>query len=109
MSATLAKDSRVRPNVFGSSTTHIVLSSRGPAPARPHAPTVVLACIHNRTSPPGHCFETQSHHIADHDRAGAAGIDGDAIGGEIVERAAPHLLFGPRPVDDDGRRRAARP
>src|SRR5438045_6522766 len=99
MSAALANDSRARPNVLGSSTTDMG-SDSGSSDALAHASFRI---------PRSEFLQPDRHHVADDDPAGAARLELHRAGGERIERSAPHVLPGPRPRDNDHRRRPARP
>src|SRR5262249_21244135 len=95
MSATLANESRARPNVLGSSTTDMGFL---------RVTHLNVANREARIAP-----QTDRDDIADDDGAGTAAVDLDGICRKLVQRAAPHLLIRPRRVNDDGRWRSARP
>src|SRR5262245_16731501 len=93
MSASLANDSRARPNVFGSSTTDMTSPwrfARG-EPVEPRA---------RRTEP---------YHFADDDGARPRAIDIHCVRGELTQRSSPRVLLRRPRVHDDGGGCAAGP
>src|SRR4051794_17662979 len=90
MSAVSANDSRVRPKVFGSSTTDI----------RTLRPDSCGAAVQRHR---------QGRYRADDNRPGALAVYRRLVTSKLIERAAPHLLLRPGGVGNDRRRRAAAP
>src|ERR1700740_2240028 len=85
MSASLANDSRARPNVLGFSTTDMDL----PSPLSPISPS----------RPP----------VPPDVRSGACASDVHTVARQVVDRSAPDLLVGGPSVHDDRRGRTPRP
>ena len=93
MSASLANESRARPKVLGSSTTDITTSIQNSESGIQNS--ITHARFHILTSK---FLKADRYHVADHDRAGAAGVDMICRYGAFGFPNAAILLTGPAPA-----------